>query len=59
MIVDIPTKDMVKKMVDMKVRKEMTRVYQILDKFRTQLIDVEEKVNDEKRGAKSKVYGKH
>jgi len=44
MIVDIPTKDMVKKMVDDALRKEMGRINQILDRFRRRLIEVEEKV---------------
>ena len=44
MKVDIPTKNMVKRMVDDSVRKEMNNVYKLLDRFRKRLIEVEEKV---------------
>lgn len=41
MIVDIPTKDMVRRMVDDAVRKEMGRINQSLDKFRKRLNEIE------------------
>ena len=44
MKVDIPTQAMVKKMVDIALRKEMNRVSKILDRFRKRLNEVEEKV---------------
>jgi len=44
MQVDIPTKGMVKEMVDDAVRKEMNKIYELLDRFRKRLIEVEEKV---------------
>jgi len=40
--VDIPTKTMVKEMVDETVRKEMVRINELLDKFRKRLGEVEE-----------------
>ena len=44
MKIDIPTKDMVKKMVDDKIRKEMNNVYKLLNKFRDKLIELEEEI---------------
>ena len=44
MKIDIPTKDMVKKMVDRKVRIEMNNIYKLLNKFRDRLIELEEKI---------------
>ena len=44
MKIDIPTKDMVKKMVDRKVRIEMNSIYKILNKFRDRLTELEEKI---------------
>ena len=44
MRIDIPTKDMVKKMVDDRVRIEMNNVYKLLNKFRDRLIELEEKI---------------
>ena len=43
MKIDIPTKDMVKKMVDRKVRIEMNSIYKILNKFKDRLIELEGK----------------
>jgi len=47
MKIDIPSKDMVKKMVDDAIRKEMNKIYELLDRFRKRLIDVEEKVKNQ------------
>lgn len=44
MQVDIPTKAMVKKMVEEAVRKDMNKVHKLLARFRKRLIEVEEKV---------------
>jgi len=44
MKIDIPTKDMVKRMVDDAVRKDMNKIHKLLDRFRKRLIEVEEKV---------------
>ena len=44
MKIDIPTKDMVKRLVDDAVRKDMNKVHKLLDRFRKRLIEVEEKV---------------
>ena len=44
MKIDIPTKDMVKKMVDRKVRIEMNNIYKLLNKFRDRLVELEEEI---------------
>ena len=48
MRINIPTKESVKKMVDMAVRKEMYRINQVLDRFRKRLNEVEIKIKNEK-----------
>ena len=46
MKIDIPTKDMVKRMVEEAVRKDMNKVHKLLDRFRKRLIEVERKVKN-------------
>jgi len=44
MKVDIPSKNMVKRMVDSAVTKEMNNINKLLDRFKRRLVEVEEKV---------------
>ena len=44
MKVDIPTKGMVKTMVDRAVRKEMGGIYAMFDKFKERIAELEERV---------------
>lgn len=46
MIIEIPTKNIIKKIVDSSIRKEMGNIYKLLDKYRKRLIEVEEKLKN-------------
>jgi len=46
MKIDIPTKKMVQRMVQLSLMKEMNNVYRTLDKFRKRIIKLEEKTKN-------------
>lgn len=49
---DIPSKNMVKGMVEDAVRKDMNNVYNLLDRFRKRLGEIEKKIEKKRKYVK-------